>query len=365
MLFFQNYTTYLALVFLASSLAGCKCSAVSLGCADYEMDTPYTATPIFTGPGTEDMALDTSQGYPRLIVSCDERRGKRPPSGSFYAINLQTRDTLRLAFDQDPSTLFPNDEKLSDWHPHGIALARLGGTDYLYSVTHRGKKRGQGYRSDEILRFRIGADTLFYDTLYRDKALKTPNDIFVLSDGSFYVSNILKKSSMWQFIRGAFGAKTGNIVYYHPENGWKAPLSKQAYPNGIFVDEAAQHLYMMHGACQEANRYTLSAPGQIAPGSKTTAPQKIAMGDNLTRDSQGYLWATSHPCLFKFLKHSKGKGPAPSLAYRIDPQTMEAELVYQNNGEEISAASTALWHDGKLYLSQVFDNFVLEIDWTP
>ena len=361
----QKCIAYLAFSLLVISLHSCKCGAVSFGCAKYEMNTAYAATPIIVGPGPEDIALDNSQGYPRLIVSCDERRSHAQPHSSFYAIDLRTRDTLRFAFDRDPSTLFPDDPGLADWHPHGIALARIDGTDYLYSVTHRGKKRGRGFRSDEILRFRIGKETLYYDTIFQDQALKTPNDIFVLSDGSFYVSNILKKSSAWQFIRGALGAKTGNIVYYHPENGWKVALPKQAYPNGILVDEATQSLYMVHGACKKVNRYPLTAPGKLSLSSKKSTPQDIVMGDNLTRDSEGYLWTTSHPCLFRFLKHGNGKKPSPSLAYRIDPQTMEANLVYQNNGKEISAASTALWYEGKLYLSQVFDNFVLEVDFTP
>ena len=358
---------FAGLLLIATLFSSCKCSSVSFGCPDYEMDQAYTSKKIYTGPGTEDIALDTSRGYPRLIVSCDERRDTIPVvSGSFYAINLETGEALPFTFDQDPSTLYPNDTNLADWHPHGIALARIDGTDYLYSVTHRGKKK-RDFRSNEILRFRIGADTLFYDTTFTDGELRAPNDIFVLSDGSFYVSNILKNSSTWQFIRGAFGARTGNIVYYNPESGiWDVAIPRQAYPNGIYVDEEARSLYMVHGACKEVNRYSIAAPGMIEPESKTTSPQKITMGDNLTRDSEGYLWTTSHPCLFRFLKHSKKRRKhSPSLAYRIDPNTLEAELVFQDNGSTISAASTALWYGGKLYLSQVFEDFVLEVNLAP
>lgn len=365
MAFIKKLFAYLAFLFSAIiSLSGCKCSAVSIGCPDYQMNTLYSATRIDVGPGPEDIALDLSQGYPRLIVSCDDRRSKKPASGSFYAIDLRTRDTFRFAVDKSPEALYPADGKLSDWHPHGIALARIEGADYLYSVTHRGNKGGRGYRSDEILRFRIGADTLYYDTVFTSPQLTAPNDIHVLSDGSFYVSNMLKKSNMWQLLRGVFGAKTGNIVYYHPKSGWKVAIPRQAYPNGIFVDEAGQSLYMAHGACKEFNRYTITASGQVGLSSKTTPPTEIVMGDNLTQDDEGFLWTTSHPCLFKFLKHSKGKGPSPSLVYRIHPNTLEAELVYQDNGGEISAASTALLYDGKLYLAQVFDGFVLEINLT-
>lgn len=363
MAFPQKSMAHAALLLLAALLSGCKCNSVSLCCPDYEMGNAYTATKIFTGPGTEDIALDTSQGYPRLIVSCDERRGKRPPSGSFYSIDLRTRDTFKFAIDRDLETFYPPGKKLADWHPHGIALARIDGADYLYSVTHRGKKGRIGFRANEILRFRIGADTLYCDTVFRSAELKTPNDIFVLPDGSFYVSNIMKKASTWQFIRSAFGGKTGDIAYCHPNKGWNTVIRKQGYPNGIFVEETTQSLYMVHGACKEVNRYALAAPGKVDLASKKSAPQKIVMGDNLTRDAEGYFWTTSHPCVFKFMKHGKNKEkPSPSLAYRIDPNTLEAELVYQNNGEEISAASTALWHDGKLYLSQVFDGFVLEVN---
>ncbi len=361
----QKRFAYLAFLLPAIiGLNGCKCSAVSLGCADYSMNTAYDTTRIFVGPGPEDIALDLSQGAPRLIVSCDDRRSKKPPSGSFYAINLPGRDTFQFVIDKNLEALHPGDERAADWHPHGIALARIEGRDYLYSVVHRGKKGGRGYRSDEVVRFRIGADTLHYDTVYRSPELKAPNDIFALSDGSFYVSNMLKKSNMWQLLRGVFGARTGNVAYYHPQSGWKVAIPRQAYSNGIFVDEVSRSLYMAHGACKEFNRYSITTSGQVDLSSKTTSPTEITMGDNLTKDDEGYLWTTSHPCLFKFLNHSKKqKKHSPSLVYRIAPGTLEAELVYQNNGEEISAASTALWYGGKLYLAQVFDGFVLEIKW--
>ena len=36
--------------------------------------------------------------------------------------------------------------------------------------------------------------------------------------------------------------------------------------------------------------------------------------------------------------------------------------VFQNNGDLISAGSTTLFHNGRLYISQVFDPFVLVVE---
>ena len=42
--------------------------------------------------------------------------------------------------------------------------------------------------------------------------------------------------------------------------------------------------------------------------------------------------------------------------------TMKSNLVFQTNGEIISAASTALRIDNRLYVSQVLDPFVLVVE---
>ena len=80
-------------------------------------------------------------------------------------------------------------------------------------------------------------------------------------------------------------------------------------------------------------------------------------------DNQGVLWTTSHPCPLKFLDHIKdSKAPSPSQVFAIDPMTLKSNLIFQTEGELISAASTVLRLEDRLYISQVLDPFVLVVN---
>jgi len=80
-------------------------------------------------------------------------------------------------------------------------------------------------------------------------------------------------------------------------------------------------------------------------------------------DNDGRLWVTAHPCPLDFLAHSDdAEANSPIQIFMIDPVTLDVNNVFQNNGELISAASTALFIDNRLYISQVFDPFVLVVE---
>lgn len=115
---------------------------------------------------------------------------------------------------------------------------------------------------------------------------------------------------------------------------------------------------------QEVARYKIK-DGKVDPTDKISTKSQninIPIGDNLMLDEKGMLWTAAHPCPLKFLEHAKeSKEKSPMQIFSIDPITMQVENVFQNNGELISAASTVLPLGNRLYVSQVFDPFVLVI----
>jgi hypothetical protein len=64
----------------------------------------------------------------------------------------------------------------------------------------------------------------------------------------------------------------------------------------------------------------------------------------------------------KFLKHFKDEDkPSPCAVYSIDINTHVLDTMYLDNGTVLSTASTGLVYNGNLYVSQVFNPFILEI----
>jgi hypothetical protein len=47
--------------------------------------------------------------------------------------------------------------------------------------------------------------------------------------------------------------------------------------------------------------------------------------------------------------------------FAINRITGEQKVLFSDDGKKISAASTALIYDGHLYISQVFDDFILKV----
>jgi len=53
---------------------------------------------------------------------------------------------------------------------------------------------------------------------------------------------------------------------------------------------------------------------------------------------------------------------SPSVIYEVDTLTGEKSVLFSDDGSLISAASTGLRYGKYLYISQVFDNFVLKVE---
>lgn len=330
-----------------------SCGISPLSCGDYESNKQFESQKITVGYGPEDMAIDTTTGVSRMIVSCTNRRVKNEVGG-FYQIDLDGHSS-------SPMTIIPKDLQI---FPHGIDIALIDDVPYLYAISHQDVENDTEHK---IFRFIISGDTLWQDEdfILEDTILTGPNDIDVLDDGSFYVSNPMPSNKSYESAKAILGFKDGTVIHYDGNGNWDPVLKDMCYPNGVWVNEKARQLVVANGGCQTVERYQIEN-GKVIESSMVSTGQNnidIPVGDNLLMDNYGTLWIAAHPCPTKFVKHiKKSENKSPMQIFAIDPSTMKTQLVVQNNGELISAASTAIRIDDRLYISQVFDPFVLVIE---
>jgi len=330
------------------------CGVSPLACGEYTTKGTPTTKKIPVSSGPEDMALDNSQGYPRIIVSCSERRLGKPKIGTFHSINPKDNSTTALQ-------IIPTNFSI---HPHGIDVVTIDSIPYLYAITHDPSEAGTQH---SIVRFKIEGDQLILDEANRlSNALLTgPNDLDVLEDGSMYVTNPLPNNDPNESAKSILGFKNGNVLHYDGKGKWAIVLKDLCYPNGILINEKAGHLFVANGGCEEINRYNIGADG-VDQASKISTKQQdvsITVGDNLLMDNKGVLWTAAHPCPLKFTDHKEDSAnPSPMQVFAIDPNTLKSNMVFQNNGDLISTASTVLHFEDRLYISQVFDPFVLVVE---
>ncbi len=298
---------------------------------------------ILTGPGPEDFVVDTFTTAPRLIVSCNERRENRPQYGEIIAIDLELERPMVLPRLNEPQGFLFN--------PHGIDLIHKMGKTFLLVVNHQDEISPHDH---QIVIYEVNENFItFQDILKTNKLLVSPNDIATRSDGLIWVSNdASKRNARLEVIlslRKSFilGIKSGeNFV----------AVNKLAFPNGVLLTDSVAYF-----TTTRQNKVFMAMLDNQGKAIKKIVIAKIKGGDNLMQ-ANGKLYTTSHSKPLKFVKHMKNPDKkSPTGVFEIDPVAQTTRQIYHSNGEEISAGSTALVLGDYLYISQVFDAFILKV----
>ena len=369
-----------------------SCSVKTLG-------TEYPYQKIAVGAGPEDLILDNSTDPPRLLVSCDARRDNEPPQAGIWGLDLATGLATELPRIREPEFLV--------FHPHGIDLVRSeredsGGVDLsdssgafdstlagqapapiLYVISHDDERN-----IHSIYSYQVFADHLLYIRSWTDPLLVSPNAVCVLADGTLLVTNDSGKRG--NRLEALLKQRKSNVVAWNPQTDrWGVVAGDLAYANGI--TSRGEGVYV---ATTRQNRvFSYHWNGSELTDRKEIA--KVPGADNLRWDGNDLLVA-GHPNIIAFVRHAGSaskKSPVEVWRVTVSPekpavkarskarssqdsgitdntQAMEesvykgpaARLIYATDGEPISASATALIYQNHLYLSQVFDPFILKVE---
>jgi len=307
-------------------------------CKDFgAFDRPYRV--IKTGPGPEDIALDTGRYGPRIIISCAERRTGDTTANGFYAYTLGNGMHHRLAVIGLPPNIH--------LHPHGIDVDHNGAETLLYVVNHEDARKRHG-----ILKFRLDSTAVtFLDTLFHPLML-SPNDVCTDLKGGIYVSNDSgKRNAKWEKL---WSLKRSYILHYDG-SAWKQVGDKLAYANGVGV--LGERLYVTGTQEKAVHSYRINT-------TELTDRRDIAGvkgADNITFHN-GKLVTATHLDFLKFIGHAgDATKKSPCMVLQIDLDSQRIDTLLVDNGYVISAASTGLIYGDSLYVAQVFDPFILAV----
>ncbi len=304
------------------------------------MESGNAAEKITTGPGPEDMVLDTLHGAPRLLVSCTGRREEHRPYGEIEAISLDGSLRRVLPRSDEPEEIV--------FRPHGICMDG----DRLYVISHE-KEPGL----HPVLIYRVTESQLHFEGRVNHPLLISPNALVTGPDGTIYVVNDSgKRGSMAEKI---LRLKRAGVIRLEQvsDSTWtgKEVASGLSYPAGInrignrlFVGDAIQH---------KIHTYTITGDTLIAG----PAIGGVKGNDNL-RVCEGHLLTTGHIRQIRFIRHvNNPEKPSPVVVYRVDPDTGAVCTIFGTDGSAISAGSTAILYRGYLYISQIFEPYLLKV----
>ncbi len=293
------------------------------------------------GAGPEDFAYD--QTASRLLVSSLNRR-EWSKTGDIYSFDLKTHQTTSLERVNEPSDL--------QLRPHGVSLTKdeKQNRRLLYVISHD-QKNEEVDRKHSVVIYQVFSNKLKFVKRYRDPLLYSPNDLFATPSGEIYLTNDMDDHK--SFLEVLFQLRKGSVVYYNGHH-WRQIITKIGFANGIhkmndklfvtssFEDVLYEYKLQKKGKPTLVHQYSISSP------------------DNIHGSTSGKLFIASHLNSFSFLRHAGDpEYHSPSAIYSLDTIHKKTRIVYANSGKEISAASSGEEIHHKLYMTQVFENFLL------
>lgn len=292
-------------------------------------------------PGPEDMVLDTLNGYPSLIISCCGRRESDKPYGEIIRYELSTgRQELMKRLDEPDDILF---------RPHGIYLDG----NLLYVISH--EKEPDNH---PVLVYKVNGNHLEFVELIHTGHQHSPNALITGPGREIYLVNDSgKRGSM---LEKALKRKRASVVKLTKNsNGkWVAEMvaDKLGYPAGI--NRIGDRLYVGDAVLHKIHVYQIKRDG-LSPVGEIS---KLKGNDNI-RIYKGQLLTPGHVKPLKFIRHAKKpEKKSPVDVYLVDPETNEHSTIYSTDGSTISGGSTAIIFGDHLYISQVFDPYILKVE---
>jgi SMP-30/Gluconolactonase/LRE-like region len=287
---------------------------------------------IRVGPGPEDMVADTVSEQPRLLISCCARRANEPYYGEINMYYPAT-GTVKVLKRHEPADVH--------FYPHGIDLVKVKDTLVLLVVNNDNKHNEQS-----ILRYRVFKDSLLFLNKITDPLIVSPNAVTGFADGTMLISNDMGKAG--NFMEALFILKRAQIIYWD-KNKCSVAAGKFCYSNGITNRNGK--VYLASTRQNKIWQFDFSNGKMI----NKQVLAKVHGPDNLRFDGNGLLVAC-HLRFLDFLGHMKDSTHySPTTVYRVDLNSHQTNVVYFDDGRQLSAASTGLVYGGYLYAGGVFD----------
>lgn len=301
-----------------------------------------SAERIYLPGGPEDFAVVENAAEPYILISCANRRNDPLQSNQIVKYSWRNNEVLILPRKGEPDEL--------TLKPHGVFYLHKGEEQYLYVISHDDQ-----FHYHPVVRYRIYADYLAYDTSFYDRNFISPNDLHVMSDGSFYFVNDAgvrgKKSEIYLQLR------RGSVIYHDGKSGSKPVADHIGMPAGIFVNDTSVFV----SAATENNilYYPIQDGGELG---KKRVLMKLKSPDNMF-SYQDQIIVAGHSNKLKFIRHVKNSAVISPWYLCAFSYERTCSLLLSGGGDRISGVSAGTLVNNKyLILTQIFEPFFYRIN---
>ena len=239
------------------------------------------------------------------------------------------------------------------FQPHGIFLDSVPDPPLLYAISH---EHDEGFHPVYV--WEVAENTLVFHELITSELLHSPNALALGTNGELYVVNDAgKRNSMMEKI---FRLNRANIIRLEKNTSgeWEAAVAAEGLGMPAGINRIGTTLYAGDAVNNLMHVYEIVGTELVAK-----APVEGLPGNDNIRVINQKLYTTGHVKPLKFVAHTQSHDKkSPVEVWEYDPAQEKLTSLYYTDGSAISAGSTALVLNGKLYISQVFEPFILEVD---
>jgi arylesterase / paraoxonase len=312
----------------------------------------YNSSLIIEGvKGPEDITIDYDRSL--LFISSDDRRARikgKEVKGGIYSINLKD-ETLT------PKKISPALD--FEFNPHGISLYKGAlGITRLFVINHR----STGHFI-EIFDYRNGQ--LRHLESLTGPELKSPNDIVAVGIRAFYFTNDHGTEQGFKRLFADLLKQGTASVGYFDGKSYRIVADELNYANGINTSQDGDIVFVSETTGKKISAFQRSYTNGTLELLHSLDLNTGA--DNIEINGDGTLLVAAHPNMLAFMRHAKDyKKNSPSQVLHLDYVPSEGfsnvKEILTDDGKNLSGSSTAAYHGGRLFVSNVFDPKILVVD---
>jgi hypothetical protein len=237
--------------------------------------------------------------------------------------------------------------------PHGIDLVKRSDGRYALYVVNHGNRE-----AIEMFEFNPQANSVSWKGCVVAPEGLVHNDVSALADGSFYTSAPFANISGSHFVgalKGAFlNEKTGLVAHWSPHQKYQTlPWTSGSYTNGVQVSADGKTLFVNQYFEGSLVKYDIATQRELGR-------VKMLPADNINWTEDGYLLSTSHqdylPRLDRCLKRDMPYCPIATKVYKINPETLDKQIIFETNGQHFGFGTAAIDSSNKLLIGTAAGN---------
>jgi arylesterase/paraoxonase len=295
--------------------------------------------------GAEDITVNYTDSFALISATA---RIQFPPTeqenGGLYLMELSSGDFIVKHLTADFQMPFA---------PHGISMIKTDSTYTVAVVNHT-------IEGHTIEFFSLNKEKLTHLRTQKSTSLISPNDIVLIDETRFYVTNDHGYEKGFGRLVEEYGnLAISNVIYFDGQD-YSEAAGGISFANGINIDHERNLVFVA-----SPRRFLIKVFSK-KDDSTLEFVEDIPCGtgvDNIEFDEHGNLWVGCHPDLLHFASYAKRKKDiSPSeiikVEYRAKGDYM-VERIYENDGSELSATSVAAPFGDLIFAGTVKDDKML------